>query len=132
MQHARIRTKYLTRTTHREKMSTLRSQRYTLQAICGHAFRANFVNRHMDSRCWPDKPEHVLLFGESLVKFLRGALREMIWTEMVMGPGGHRVRGHHADQLVMRRDTTLKRDIRQSGGRVNVRPEPSSINTATH
>ena len=53
-------------------------------------------------RCRPDTPEHVLLFGESLVKFLRGALREMIWTEMEVGPGGHHVRGHHADQLVMR------------------------------
>ena len=55
--------------------------------------------RHMESEM-PDT--HVLLHGESLVKFLKGALREMIWTEMVVGPGGHRVRGHHADQLVMR------------------------------
>ena len=55
-----------------------------------------------DVKCWPDTPEHVLLYGESLVKFLKGALREMICTGVVVGQGGHRVRGHHADQLVMR------------------------------
>ena len=54
---------------------------------------------------WIRLPGHlssVLLFGESLAKFLRGTLREMIWTEMIVGPGGHHVRGHYADQLVMR------------------------------